>query len=156
MNNKKVCFITCVNDMEMYNECVKYLSYLEVPGDYQVDNIYIEDAVSMTQGYNEAMKASDAKYKVYLHQDVFIINKNFIYDIINIFNKNENIGLIGVAGARVLPTNGVWWESGNKCGKVYDSHTGKMELLDLGDIREDYESVQGIDGLIMITQYDVP
>ncbi|HBN06438.1 MAG TPA: hypothetical protein DD434_11730, partial [Bacteroidales bacterium] len=51
MNNKKVCFITCVNDMEMYNECVKYLSYLEVPGDYQVDNIYIEDAVSMTQGY---------------------------------------------------------------------------------------------------------
>ena len=156
MNNNKICFITCVNDMEMYNECVKYLSYLNVPDGYEVDNIYIEDAVSMTQGYNEAMKASDAKYKVYLHQDVFIINKNFIYDIINIFNKNEDVGLIGVAGAKVLPTNGVWWESANKRGKVYDSHTGKMELLDLGDVKEDYDSVQGIDGLIMITQYDVP
>lgn len=155
MNNNKICFITCVNDMEMYNECVKYLSYLEVPEGYEIDNIYIEDAESMTQGYNEAMKVSDAKYKVYLHQDVFIINKNFIYDIINIFNKNEDIGLIGVAGAKMLPPNGIWWESGNKHGKVYDSHTGKMELLDLGYVREDYESVQGIDGLIMITQYDV-
>lgn len=33
------------------------------------------------------MRESDDKYKVYLHQDTFIINKNFIYDIIDIFKK---------------------------------------------------------------------
>ena len=36
----------------------------------------------MTSGYNNAMKKTDAKYKVYLHQDVFILNHNFLMDIL--------------------------------------------------------------------------
>jgi glycosyltransferase involved in cell wall biosynthesis len=142
--------------MELYDECVKYLSNLEVPEGYEVENVYIEDAKSITKAYNEAMKTSDAKYKVYLHQDVFIINPSFIKDVIDIFESDNKVGLIGVAGAKTIPTNGVWWEAKNKYGKVYDSHTGKMELLAFDEISNSYESVQAIDGLIMMTQYDIP
>lgn len=53
----------------------------------------IPDAEYITQAYNAAMQASDAKYKIYLHQDVFLLNKKLIEDILEIF-KDETIGMI--------------------------------------------------------------
>ena len=104
------------------------------------------------------MKQSDAKYKVYLHQDVFIINKNFIEDILKIFN-DKKIGLIGMIGAEKIPTNAIWWEANKRCGKVYNKNdqsiNSKLRILDFGDINEKYKYVQAIDGLIMVTQYDI-
>ncbi|AJD33048.1 glycosyltransferase [Clostridium sporogenes] len=156
MNDKKICFITCVNDDRQYEECLVYINRLNVPEGYEIDVISIKEAESMTAGYNAAMKDTDAKYKVYLHQDTYIINKNFIYDMLNLFNSDEKIGMIGVAGAKTIPTNGVWWESIHKYGQVYENHTGNMELLAFNEPKSDYEEVKAIDGLIMITQYDIP
>lgn len=143
-----------MNDELTYRECLKYINSLKIPDGYSIDTILLNDAKSMASGYNEAMKQSDAKYKVYLHQDVFIINKNFIYDIISIF-RNSNIGIIGCIGTKCIPISGIWWESTRKFGKVYDSHTGKMELLEFKECDKEIELVEAIDGLIMITQYDV-
>ncbi|WP_246517185.1 glycosyltransferase [Clostridium aciditolerans] len=156
MNNKKICFITCVNDDRQYEECLLYISNLNIPEGYEIDAVSIKEAESMTAGYNAAMQNTDAKYKVYLHQDTFIINKNFILDMLSIFEHHEEIGLMGVAGAKTIPTNGVWWDSIHKHGKVYESHTGKMELTSFNGIKRRYENVKAIDGLIMITQYDIP
>lgn len=156
MNEKKVCFITCVNDKEKYNEMLYYINNLEIPNGYSIECIGVENARSMTQGYNEAMKKTDAKYKVYLHQDTFIINKNFIYDILSLFDSNKDIGLIGIIGAKKMPTNAIWWDSKQKVGKVYESHTGKMDLLSFDEVQDDYCEVQAVDGLIMISQFDIP
>lgn len=156
MNDKKIAFISCINDHELYDEAQYYISQLVIPTGYTVETIAIENAPSMTAGYNQGMKASDAKYKVYLHQDTFIINKNFIEDILRLFDQDQSIGMIGVAGCRNIPSNGVWWEDPYKVGKVYDSHTGSIDLLNFSEVFGDYEPVQGIDGLIMITQYDIP
>lgn len=156
MNEKKICFISCVNDHELYQEALFFINQLEVPEGYEIECISIENAESMAQGYNEAMKASDAKYKVYLHQDVYIRNRFFIRDILNIFKSNDSIGMIGVVGSRIIPTNGIWWESISKCGKVFDSHTSEMQLWSFNDAQSEYDIVQAIDGLIMITQYDIP
>ena len=78
MDNKKIAFIICVNNMQYYEECLRYIQELEVPDGYSTDILCIQEADSMTQGYNGGMQASDAKYKVYLHQDTFILNRNFI------------------------------------------------------------------------------
>lgn len=156
MNDKKICFMTCVNDDRQYEECLLYINNLNIPEGYEIDVISIKEAESMTSGYNAAMQDTDAKYKVYLHQDTYIVNKNFIYDVLNIFNSDEKIGMIGVAGAKTIPTNGIWWESIHKYGQVYENHTGKMELLAFSEVENDYEEVKAIDGLIMITQYDIP
>lgn len=154
MNDKKVCFISCVNDHELYREALYYINQLEVPDGFEIECISIENAQSMTQGYNQAMKKTDAKYKVYLHQDVFIINKSFIKDIIDLFRSYPKVGMLGVVGAKVMSTNGIWWESLHKTGKFYDSHTGKMAEYAFGETDQIYEAVQAIDGLIMATQYD--
>ncbi len=156
MNNHMIAFITCVNDEEMYEECLRYINNLDIPEGYEIDTISIRGAESITSGYNAAMKDSDAKYKVYLHQDTFIINKNFVYDMLSVFNSDDKVGIIGVAGAKTIPTNGVWWDSTYKYGQVYESNIGKMELLSFNEVTKDYEEVKAIDGLIIITQYDVP
>ena len=78
MNEKKICFISAVNNEIEYEECLFYINNINIPEGYEIETIAIRNSKSLTSAYNEAMKQSDAKYKVYLHQDVFIINKNFI------------------------------------------------------------------------------
>lgn len=81
----QVAFITCVNDEEEYAECQYYLNRLHIPEGYEADIISIREAPSMAAGYNAGMKSSQAKYKVYLHQDVFIKNRDFIPDMLKVF-----------------------------------------------------------------------
>lgn len=156
MNEKKFCFISCINDEQYYKECLHYINKLNVPDEYEIEIKSITNSKSIASGYNEAMNSSDAKYKIYLHQDIFIINENFLYDILYIFENNTDIGMIGVVGSKTVPVNAIWWESSKKFGKVYDSSRGALSELKFNDVKRRYEEVKIIDGVIMVTQYDLP
>ena len=104
MDDKKFAFIMCVNDEDKANEALYYISRLIVPKGYSVEDFEVVEAKSMTSGYNEGMAASDAKYKIYLHQDVMILNQNFLLDILDIF-KDPKIGMIGCMGSPKMPEN---------------------------------------------------
>jgi len=156
-NVNKITFIYCTNNDYLFNESVRYIHSLEVPEGIDINIISVSDAKSMCEGYNRAMKQSDAKYKVYLHQDTFIINKNLIADIINIFTKYPRLGIIGVVGAKKMPSSGVWWRAEQSFGEVYDSSdSGRIRHIKKREIVHDFESVEGLDGLILMTQYDLP
>lgn len=83
----KICFIICTNSEQQLQECMMYLSLLYVPEGYQTDIITVTDASSMATGYNEAMRASDAKYKIYLHQDTFIVEPYFLDYLLKLFKR---------------------------------------------------------------------
>lgn len=155
MNDKKICFIICVNNNLYFEQCLFYINNLIIPDGYDIDVISIESGESITSAYNQAMIESDAKYKVYMHQDTFIINRNFINDILNVFNMSEEIGMIGMVGAKTIPLDGCWWNSKNCCGTVYENSTGIMNKLQFENFDEDYSEVKAIDGLLMCTQHDV-
>ncbi|MBU3129336.1 glycosyltransferase [Clostridium tagluense] len=156
MKDNKMVFITCVNDEDLYQKCLSYIKKLQVPEGMEIEIIAIRDAKSMTSAYNLAMLKNDSKYKVYLHQDVYIQNTNFIFDILNVFKRDIKIGLIGMIGAKIIPVSGVWSADHCRVGKVYSSHSGAMELLNFDEVKDLYTELKGIDGLIMITQYDLP
>lgn len=153
MNENKVCFIICVNDDLFFEECVQYINWLEVPDGIEIELLEIRDAVSMTAGYNEGMNSSDAKYKIYMHQDVFFRNKFLIYDLLNIFNSNSQIGMIGLVGTPVIPENGIVWDTERvQFGKEsipWEEYRYSLEKDGMWD-------VEAIDGLFMATQYDIP
>jgi len=88
MNDKKICFIICYNDDKYISECLHYINRLTVPDGYLLDVLTVKNADSMTSGYNAAMNETDAKYKIYMHQDVFIVNINLLEDILKIFEDN--------------------------------------------------------------------
>lgn len=155
MKENKVAFITCVSDQKLYQKSLAYINNLQIPEGIEVEIIPIMTDKSITTAYNEAMNKSDSKYKVYLHEDVYIQNTKFIYDILNIFKSDENIGIIGVAGAKIIPISGIWKEDPRKVGKIFQNNKGCFELLKYNKVKDLYTEVKGIDGLIMITQYDL-
>ncbi len=155
-DENKICFIICTNDEQQLRECLLYLSLLEVPEGYETELLTITDAKSMTSGYNEGMNASNAKYKVYIHQDTFIINRNFMRDMLKVFKKDTSIGMMGIVGAETLSKDGVMWHE-QRCGNFYRLE----ELIENGYdnitiVKRGYRKVEVIDGLLMATQYDIP
>ncbi|WP_379134712.1 glycosyltransferase family protein [Paenibacillus sp. sgz500958] len=157
MDSDKICFIYCVNQFHLLKESMKYLSALFIPEGINVEVLTIANAKSMASGYNEALSKTNAKYKVYLHQDVYILNPNFIVDVLNIFQQNAKLGLFGVIGSRYLPSSGMWWESADNYGQVFGSHSGTMELLAFNNCEPGNacQRVTAVDGLLMITQADI-
>ena len=156
VNEKKVCFITCVNKPELYAEAKLYLKHLAVPPGFETEYLPVYDAPSMTAGYNSAMKKSDAKYKVYLHQDTLLVNKNFIADIVNIFAEKA-VGILGVIGCRSLPATGVWWDGMRTYGRVLHACEPESVLeTRCMEPEEQYVEAEACDGLLLATQYDLP
>ncbi len=151
MNEKKICFIICSNDEQQLEECMMYLGMLSLPEGYETDVLVVTDAKSMCAGYNEAMRASDAKYKVYLHQDTFIVNKEFLYDLLEVFKKDSKIGLLGMVGAETLSEDAVMWHRG-RCGNFYGLKDDDEHIIRL---QKEGKYVEVVDGFLMATQYDI-
>lgn len=157
MKEHKISFIICWNNRFYLEECRLWLNELIVPEGFTMEIIEIEGAPSMTAGYNEGMRQSDAKYKVYLHQDVFIRNPEFIPDILEIFRKDEKIGMLGMVGTPYMYKSGCMW-NGIRFGGFYrlEEYNEKKQIELFYPIKTGYMEVEAIDGLLMATQYDVP
>lgn len=152
LNENKISFIICTNDDLFFDECVRYIHWLEVPEGMEVEILEIRDAVSMTAGYNEGMNCSDAKYKIYMHQDVFLIYKYFLYDMLRIFRSAPDVGMIGMVGSQKMPENGIMWSEKRVGlgGKKIDRKEYRYQPED------GVWEVECIDGLLMATQVDTP
>ncbi|MBR3308010.1 MAG: glycosyltransferase family protein [Lachnospiraceae bacterium] len=119
MDDKKFCFIICTDREEYLKECTYYISHLRIPDGYSAELLPIRECRSMASGYNEGMAASDAKYKIYMHQDVFILNPNFLKDLLMVFSTDKHIGMVGMLGVERLSPDAVVWNS-IRVGNVYD------------------------------------
>lgn len=157
MNEHKISFIICWNNEYYLNECKLYLEELEIPEGYMIEIIEIANAYSMPQGYNQGMKLSDAKYKVYMHQDVFITNKFFLTEILNLFQQDKYIGLLGLVGTPYLYHTGIMWE-GVRVGGFYrlEESLNRDKIHRFLPLRVGYMEVEAVDGLLLATQYDLP
>ena len=156
MDNHKICFITCVNNEKFYEESLLYLKALNTV-DMQVDFFAVCGADAMAEGYEYAMQHSDAKYKIYLHQDFFLTKKNAIEIIIQLFQKNPDIGVLGLAGGKTLPASLCWNQSEVKYGCVAHALANEYTAVsEYGKIPGEYVSVEAVDGMFLATQYDIP
>ena len=144
MDNSKICFIACIDDDEYEKECLLYLGRLNVPEGYVIDYIGIREAKSISGGYNEAIEASDAKYKVYLKQGVYITETDFIYRLLEIF-EDSKVGLVGVRGAAELSNDMIISHSLGYQKSGIENTNGKK-----------YINAQAVDGTLIATQYDIP
>lgn len=162
MNPNKFAFIICTNNETFLNECITYIHLLEIPEGYDVELLTITEATSMTSGYNDGMLSTDAKYKIYIHQDVFLFNRHFLADILSIFQTDSHIGMIGMVGYSSVSANGCMWQTPSLAG-IYPFY-GTAQAYPHADystyrydvINDGISDVALIDGLCMITAYDLP
>ena len=151
----KIQFILCVNDKRELEESKFYISRLLVPERMRTELTVIEGASSMAAGYNCGMAQSDAKYRIYLHQDTCLIYPEMLNVMLDIFQQNASVGMLGVVGARRIPENGMAhsaWDTGR-----IDTNCKPLELNYQSDVmKQGFTVVEAIDGLFMATQYDLP
>ena len=158
MNDHKFAFIICTNDTRLLEECLHYIDHLIIPEGYETELLTVTGAECITRAYNEAMQASDAKYKIYMHQDVFILNLNLLTDLLTIFASDPQIGMIGMVGYEKVSPDGIMWHT-DRSGDLY-MRSPKIPYPALSDYRynivDGYNYVAEIDGLFMATSYDLP
>lgn len=155
MVSNQFAFIVAVTNEQYFEECVYYINRLAVPDGFDIDVLAVQEAESMCGAYNLAMQNSGAKYKIYLHQDVFIRNERFLYELLRIFEGDASIGMIGMLGGNGMPRTGMAFCSWNE--GVVDARNPDMAYLMYGSdtTREDV-TVEAVDGLLIATQYDIP
>ena len=158
----KVSFLICTNNETDLKECSFYINRLYIPENTDIEIHSLAGARSMSAGYNELTRKYGGDINVYLHQDVYIINRNFIYDIERIFDSDNNIGLIGMVGYKYMTDIAVMWKSHYRCGEVplYGA-AGEYEESDINAYRYDLEK-DGVfdtpiaDGFLLAANKDLP
>lgn len=168
----RIAFITCVNDEKQYATCLGHIDALEVPEGHVVEAIAVRGAPSMAAGYQAAMEASAAQYKVYLHQDVYLVHRGVLHELLRLFETYPRLGMVGVVGTTRLPTSGVWF-AGNPLhcyGRVWEyrrpggpaallgraANRRRLHLMRFRGFTGDYLAAAAVDGLLVATQYDLP
>ena len=159
---KRFHFIVCTNDALRMQECRRYIQRLIVPEGWCADVTAISDARSMTEGYNRAAhlhpgdeaQTKDVPVRIYLHQDVYIVNPYFLLNLLTVFETHPDVMLLGMAGTPELNESGIMW-AGTYIGNVYTptDEPYEAERLDASCTVTDADSV---DGYLMVTRADIP
>lgn len=153
MNVHKFCFIICANDERYLEECLWYVDRLSVPEGYEKERIVIRGAVSMTSGYNQAIRQTDAKYKIYMHQDVLLVNRDLLSELLDAF-RDSSVGMVGIIGKKQFMASAEYsrnWDAGtlelfNGTDAYYINHSSEGKR---------WVDVTATDGMFMATQYDL-
>lgn len=111
-----------------------------------------EGGVGLTEIYSKMIE--DKKFKdnivVFIHDDIEFLRKGWGKEILRLFNKHKDYGIIGVAGSAEFDENGAWWQYDKKYGQVLHRHNGKSWLTAFSPLlKKDLEEVCVIDGLFM-------
>lgn len=154
MNEHKFCFMICANDERYLEECLWYVEGLFVPEGYETEKIVVRGAQSMTGGYNEAMRQTDAKYRIYMHQDVLLVKRDLLSELLEVF-QDRSVGMVGIMGKKEFMASAEYsrnWDAGaaevfNGTNTFYVNHP----LQEKG-----WVDVEAADGMFLATQYDLP
>jgi GT2 family glycosyltransferase len=150
---------------------VQYIDALHVPSGFRLERIAVLGAGSIAGGYQKGMEASTARYKIYLHQDLYLVHREVLSDLLYLFKTYPRLGLVGVEGATRLPASVLY--SVNNPFHGYGRHWtyrrpgGPASLLGSVNRRQlhfnrfrsfvgDYLPAVVVDGFFMATQYDMP
>ncbi len=167
LNPRTIAFLTLVNNESQYDTCLRYIDALQVPPGYTVEKIAVLGATSMAEGYQRAMEASTARYKIYVHQDVYLVHRGLLLELVNLFRTYPRLGMVGVVGTTRMSGRGIWWVNNpfHCYGRVwvYAREGGfpmslfgrRLHLQRFRPFAGDCLPAVAVDGLFLATQYDM-
>lgn len=90
---------------------------------YENDNQF-----SLTEIYNRGLSESNNDIVVFMHDDLILETTNITPKIVNLFDKNPEFGVIGIAGTDNL-ISGQWWQDRESMyGVVGHINNGKRHV----------------------------
>jgi glycosyltransferase involved in cell wall biosynthesis len=116
------------------------------------------DTYSIFEAYNLGIEKSTGEYLCFMHDDILIHTQNWGIVINNIFNDDQKIGLIGIAGARIktmMPSG--WWNCPNEFKEIniiQHLENKVVEKWEYGFNNGSLSEVVAIDGVFMVLRKD--
>jgi glycosyltransferase involved in cell wall biosynthesis len=107
---------------------------------------------SLSKIYNRGLEESTNDIVVFMHDDLIIQTPDVTTKILHLFKKNNEHGIIGLAGTTNLKS-GMWWEDRDSMyGIVGHEHEGKQHVNFYSEERfnEKVKDVVVVDGLFMM------
>lgn len=107
---------------------------------------------SLSEVYNEILNESSDDIVVLCHDDIYFDSTGWYQKILKHFEKNPDLGIIGVAGSTHLPKSGQWWENRSKMvGIVNHEHEGKKwESKYSENLQNEVKETVIVDGLFIV------
>jgi glycosyltransferase involved in cell wall biosynthesis len=156
MNLHKICFITREQDPLLYQETLAYIQALRVPQGYEIETVSAREAEGLSATYQYAMERSDAKYKIYLLSNVYLVYRNLLVELIDLFCNNPQLGLAGIAGGTYIPLSLSWEDTKDKAGTYFgNSPSRSTEEIRFGEDQQPYRPMAILSDRFLATQYDV-
>jgi hypothetical protein len=113
---------------------------------------------SIFEAYNLGIDQSKGRYLCFMHDDIFIHSDGWGNTIHNIFSDDSQIGLIGVAGAKIkTEVPSAWWDcpEDQKVIHIIQHYPHQeKEMVKLGFGKEQYVEAVAIDGVFMAMRRD--
>lgn len=117
-----------------------------------------EKNYSIFEAYNLGIEKSNGEYLCFIHDDILFHSQNWGMVINEIFESDDKIGLIGVAGAKVktkMPSG--WWNNFGDQNVIYIiqhfKNTNK-KMYDFGFEKDSDVKVAVVDGVFMAMRKD--
>lgn len=156
---EKISFIIYYDEERTLQECVYYIEQLSVPKGFELDFWYVKDATSLEEIQNKAMQACQSRYKVYLDQNTLIIHKFFLYEILQCFRENPDVGMLGIWGSDNADIDNLGrmllWDEKGISEVNYVRERRDVDAYSLGEmlVATQYSSKEGTAGSRMIIPY---
>jgi len=111
-----------------------------------------DGAGSLGDAYNEGLAQAQGTYCCFIHDDVEVVSPNWLQQLAAVL-ESQPYDLIGVAGANIMPSNGVWWGGSpeTRRGQVWHRQPdGRLQHDQFGDPDHDGLSpAVTLDGLLL-------
>ena len=115
---KKFAFFVRKSSEVRFSAALESLQALRLPAGYEAELFTLTAGEPYAAQVNKALTLSDAKYKIYLNDDVLLVEPDVLGKLLQIF-EDESIGMIGCLGSASLPASGNIMESPYACGAAY-------------------------------------
>lgn len=114
---------------------------------------------SIFEAYNFGIEKSIGNFLCFIHDDIFIHTNGWGSVILRIFDEDNNVGLVGVAGAKIkTKTPSAWWD----CPEDYKAiniiqhfKNKEKEIWNFGFENKQKIEVVAIDGVFMAMRKDM-
>lgn len=147
---KKVHFIVFYKDELCVEKCISCINALRTPDDVETDILGVNEGTSVTEAYEAAMAESDADVKIYVRENIYITNPDFLECVIDFMNKHPEVGMAGIVGGFQRREEFVEWT----CGAVNIFNEDRQTRFYI-EKQNEFEYVDFLAGHILITQKDI-
>lgn len=155
MSNKNYEKITVVIPSEKtYEEKEEFINHVKATAGVPVDLVFVgNNKTSLTTVYQNNLDSSDNEIIVFIHDDIEFLKNGWGKEIIDIFSKNPQFGIIGVAGSREygIDNEMAWWKYSDKRGLIFHGDEKYSWLTFCSDynFKSKVSEVVVIDGVFM-------